>query len=196
MSIFANLFAEIWRDYETDGVSASGVHEVKKSEVRQWGASAEAALDEAARGSVLSSRGVAAGSTLTVVAATHSDKIIELDTASGSVVTLPAASGSMAIIRCVVTVKPTSNAHIVKVASSSDFLAGSVNILDNDATALSAYAADGSSDDTITMNGTTKGGLVGDWVEFVDVKTNIWAVRGSLVVPAGSNPADVFSATV
>ena len=32
--------------------------------------------------------------------------------------------------------------------------------------------------------------------ELVDIATNQWAVRGQLVVPVGSNPADPFSATV
>jgi len=45
MSIFTKLFAEIFRDYATDKVPASGVNEPAKSDIRQWGAEAEAALD-------------------------------------------------------------------------------------------------------------------------------------------------------
>ena len=88
----------------------------------------------------------------------------------------------------------TSN-HIVKVPDASNVFKGSVNILDNDSTAQTAYAASGT-DDTLTLNGTTTGGQVGDWVEFVDIAADTWAVRGQLVVPAGSNIADPFSATV
>lgn len=144
----------------------------------------------------VSGRMVAAGAALTLTAAAHSDKVILLDTAAGSVVTLPAATGSGARFTCLVSVKPTSNFHQVKVASASDFIAGSVNILDLDGAAQGGYAADGAADDNIQMNGTTKGGLVGDWIELVDLKTNVWAIRGMLAVPAGSNPADVFSAAV
>jgi hypothetical protein len=143
----------------------------------------------------VSTRAVAAGATLTLTEATHEGKTILLDTASGSVVTLPAPVIG-ARFRFLVSVKPTSNFHQIKVASSSDFMAGSVNILDNDAAAQGAYAADGTADDNIQLNGTTKGGLVGDWIEVEGISATQWAVRGSLVVPAGSNPADPFSAAV
>jgi len=138
---------------------------------------------------------VAAGATLTLTAASHGGKTILLDTLAGSVVTLPAASGTGVKFKFRVSVAPTSNFHQVKVANSSDTMAGSVNILDNDAAAQTAYAAT-STDDNIQMNGTTKGGLVGDFFECVDIATNKWGVFGQLVVPAGSNPADVFSAAV
>lgn len=34
-------FAEIWRDFETDGVPASGAHDVDKADFRAWGAAVE-----------------------------------------------------------------------------------------------------------------------------------------------------------
>lgn len=163
---------------------------------RLAGTSVDASAAEINRVTKVSGRLVAAGATLTVTVAAHGDKIILLDTLAGSVVTLPAASGSGARFTFLVSVAPTSNFHQVKVASAADFIAGSVNILDNDAAAQGAFAADGAADDNIQLNGTTKGGLVGDWLEMVDLKTNVWAIRGMLVVPAGSNPADVFSAAV
>lgn len=138
---------------------------------------------------------VSAGATLTLTAAAHGGKTILLDMAAGSVVTLPAATGSGTVFKFRVTTVPTSNFHQVKVANSSDTMSGSVNILDNDAAAQGAYAATGT-DDNIQLNGTTKGGLIGDYVEVIDLKTNVWGIFGQLVVPAGSNPADVFSAAV
>lgn len=138
---------------------------------------------------------VAGGATLTLTVATHNGKTILLDTLAGSVITLPAAVGSGARFRFLVSVAPTSNFHQVKVANASDTMAGSANILDNDAAAQGAFAAIGT-DDNIQLNGTTKGGLVGDWIEVVDVKTNVWAIFAQLVCPAGSNPADMFSAAV
>lgn len=159
-----------------------------ETQVLATGAEINAACD-------VSTRLVAAGSTLSVTATSHDGKIIALDTASGSVCTLPASSGSGARFRFIVSVKPTSNAHIVKVANATDVLSGSVLSLDNDSTAETAYAAT-STDDTFTMNGTTTGGLIGDWFEAVDIKAGFWAVRGMTVVPAGSNIADCFSATV
>lgn len=47
MALFTKLFAEIFRDYATDGVPASGANKPVKSDIRQWGAEAEAALDAA-----------------------------------------------------------------------------------------------------------------------------------------------------
>ena len=159
------------------------------------GTNVDATALELNRATDLSARVVAAGDALSATLAAHSDRTILLDTASGSVVTLPVAAATGARIRCIVSVKPTSNAHIVKVANSSGLLAGSVNLLDADSNAQTAYAFSGT-DDTLTWNGTTTGGQIGDWVEFEDILTNVWAVRGQSVCPAGSNVADPSSATV
>lgn len=150
---------------------------------------------EVNRNCQVSVRKVAAGGTLTVTTALHDGKIIALDTAAGSTLTLPAATGSGAVFRVVVSVKATSNQHKVQVANANDTMSGSVNLLDNDSTAQTAYAASGT-DDTLTWNGTTTGGQVGDWADFVDILANVWAVRGQAVCPTGSNIADCFSAAV
>jgi hypothetical protein len=144
-----------------------------------------------------SARLVAAGGTLAVTVADHDGKIILLDTASGSVCTLPAASGSGAVFRFAVSVTATSNSHIVKVANASDFMTGFINVHDQDGTTSAMYKGDGSGDDTITLNRTTTGGVIGDNFELVDYKANLWLVRaGNITCVAGSNVADPFSATV
>ncbi|TXH10038.1 MAG: hypothetical protein E6R04_06295 [Spirochaetes bacterium] len=143
-----------------------------------------------------SARLVAAGGTLSATEALHDGKTILLDTAAGSVVTLPAATGSGARYRFLVSVTATSNSHIVKVANASDFMSGFVDVLDQDGTTVAAYKADGSADDTLTMNRTTTGGVIGDWFEVEDMKANLWHVRGRITCVAGSNVADPFSATV
>lgn len=143
-----------------------------------------------------STRLVAAGATLTVTEALHDKKLIALDTAAGSICTLPAATGSGAVYRFVVTVTATSNSHIIKVANANDFMAGFINVVDLDGTAAGMYKGDGTADDTITMNRTTTGGVIGDEIEVVDLKANLFLVRGSLTCVAGSNIADPLSATV
>lgn len=140
-------------------------------------------------------RAVAAGATLSLTEAAHDNKTILLDTAAGSVVTLPAPVVGMRV-RFLVSVKPTSNFHQIKVAAGTHFMAGSVNMLDLDGAAQGAFAADGTADDNLQMEGTTKGGQVGDWVEIEGITATVWAIRGQLVIPAGSNPADPFSAAV
>ena len=67
-----------------------------------------------------------------------------------------------------------------------------MNLVDADATAQGAYGAS-SGDDTLTFNGTTKGGQIGDTVVFTDLATDLWGVVGFGVVPAGSNIADPWS---
>ena len=159
------------------------------------GTEVTATAAELNRATDTSGRSVAAGATLAVTEALHDGKTIKLDTAAGSVCTLPAPVVGMRV-RFLVTVKPTSNFHQIKVAAATDFMAGSLNILDNDAAAQGAFAADGTADDNIQLNGTTKGGQVGDWIEVEGITSTVWAVTGNLVCPAASNPADMFSAAV
>jgi len=142
----------------------------------------------------VSVRLVVAGGTETCAPSTHEGRIVALDTASGSVVTLPSATGSGAVYRFIITVVPTSNNHIIKVTTTDTFF-GQVHVLDVDGTAVTAYPAAGT-DDTLTLPGTTAGGSIGDWFEFTDVVTAKWAVKGMTTCAAGSNIADVFSATV
>lgn len=131
---------------------------------------------------------------LTLSRGRHGDKLVRLDhTAAESVVTLPPATGSGDRYRIAVGAVNT-NGHKIQV-TGDDTLKGSVHLLDNDSTAATAYAATGT-DDTITLNGTTTGGQVGDTLEFEDIKADVWSVRGLLLVPAGSNIADPFSAGV
>lgn len=106
--------------------------------------------------------------------------------------TLPEATGSGAVYR--VLVNTTNTGGLVIAALTTDTMVGIVNILDLDAAAQGAYQASGT-DDKITLNSTTTGGQIGDWLEFVDYADTIWQVKGSLAVPTGSNPADPFSAT-
>lgn len=135
------------------------------------------------------------GTALTLTKAQHRDKTILLDhTAAASTVTLPAATGSGARIRFRVTAVNTNN-HLIKVPDASHTLKGVIVSLDNDANAATAYAGTGT-DDTITLNGTTTGGQIGDIIEVEDIATNVWGVSGMVLVPAGSNVADMFSATV
>jgi hypothetical protein len=151
---------------------------------------------EIARACDTSARLVSVGGTaLTITEALHDGKIVKLDhTAAPSTCTLPLATGSGSVFRFIVTAINTNN-HLIKVASAAGTISGSVNILDADAAAQTAYST-AATTDTITLNGTTTGGQVGDMIELVDIATDKWAIRGQLVCPAGSNIATPFSATV
>ena len=108
--------------------------------------------------------------------------------------TLPAASGTGNVYKFIVSVTNTSN-YIIKVANASDTIDGIMLYLDEDGTAVTAFPTVAASD-TITLNGGTTGGIIGDYLEIIDIATNQFHVRGVQRVAAGANPATPFSATV
>ena len=154
-----------------------------------------ATFAEINRAADASTRLIAAGATLAVTEALHDGKIIKLDTAAGSICTLPAATGSGAVFRFVISVIATTNSHVVKVANASDIIQGViVSESDNAADAAIAFAT-AATDDTITLNRTTTGSVVrGEWLELLDVATNLFLVRG--VTSSNGTEATPFSATV
>jgi hypothetical protein len=161
----------------------------------------EVAIDatplEINRAADVSTRLVAAGATEAITVAAHDGKTVLLDTAGGSVCTLPVAAATGARIRFAVTVRPSGGSHIIKVGNASDFIAGQIDLLDLDSSAQASFQGDGAADDTITINNTTTGGAIGDYIELEDTLANVWTVvHGQLTVPTGSNPVDPFSATV
>lgn len=154
-----------------------------------------AELEVAIRNARLAAEMVTLSGATSITAALHGYRTgLMTGTGSSLAQTLPAASGTGVIFKFMVGAVNTSN-HVIKVANSSDTMFGQIDILDVDSNALTAYPAM-STDDTITLNGTTTGGQIGDWIEVQDIATNKWHVRGKLLCPAGSNVADMLSATV
>jgi len=141
---------------------------------------------------------VAAGSTLTLTAATHAGRTINLDTAAGSTVTLPAATGSGDRYRFVVSVLATSNSHIVKVANSTDIIWGAATLADTDGTStIVTFIANGTTHDTITLNRTTTGSVtLGENFTLVDYASGKWLIEGHAVLSNTGTAATPFSATV
>lgn len=121
----------------------------------------------------------ATAATLAVTAADHSGKLVTLNRAAGVTVTLPAATGSGNIYRFYVGTTVTSNANVIQVANASDTMVGTVlNTLAAGGTTFGESA--GGTDDTISMNGTTTGGIIGSYVELRDQATNVWFVSARL----------------
>lgn len=134
----------------------------------------------------------------TITAESHGGRTMLLGEVGGNAlltVTLPAATGTGNIYRFVVSVVNTSN-YVIKVADATDIMYG--NIVANstgDTPDLAQPWPTAADSDTITLNGTTTGGVaIGDWIELQDILTNAWAVRG--VVTASGTEATPFSATV
>lgn len=85
--------------------------------------------------------------------------------------TLPASTGKRGAYRFVVGVTATGN-KTWKTAGS-DVFAG---LADIGATASDSFPT-ASNTNTITLNGTTLGGIIGTQVEFTDAAVGVWAVK-------------------
>lgn len=125
--------------------------------------------------------------TLAVNAGDHDEKVILLG-AAAITATLPPATGSGAVYTFFTTVQAT--AQVIQVTATDTF-GGGVAISEDIAgvTMLCAVTSD-----TLTMNGTTKGGLVGSHATFTDVASGKWMVEGFLA--ANGNEATPWSADV
>lgn len=135
----------------------------------------------------------ATAATLAVTVADHSDKVIVLNRAAGVTATLPAATGSGAVFRFTTGTAVTSNNNIVKVADNTDVMSGSIYVTDQAAGTGTEFSTTTTSD-TVTMNGTTSGGLAGGILTLIDVAANLYAVHGNVI--ATGVEVTPFSATV
>lgn len=117
--------------------------------------------------------------------------VINLSALAGLTVTLPASSGKGDIYELFVLTTVTSNNYIIQVANATDILAGAVHLTtDIGGTSMPTSTTS----DTITMNGSTTGGLRGTWLRFKDVSAGFWALEGGVICTG--TEATVFSAAV
>lgn len=126
---------------------------------------------------------------------THADdgKTIVFNIASGATITLPAAKGTGWKAKFVVHTSITSNAAVIQVANATDVMTGTA-ILFADAGDTTVSFNTASTSDTITMDGTTRGGLAGAHVTVEDIASGIFHV--SVVSDASGTEATPFSAAV
>lgn len=123
----------------------------------------------------------------------HSGRVLTLNAAAGLTVTLPAATGTGNHFRFFIGTTVTSNSIVIQVASSTDTMAGLAVVAQDAADTLVGWetAAD---TDTITFNGSTTGGILGDMVELIDVESAVWYVK--ILGSATGVEATPFSAAV
>lgn len=152
-----------------------------------------ATMDEINRAADVSGRIVnASAATLTVTEATHEGKIITLDRAAGVTVTLPAATGSGAKYTFITKTTVTSNNNIIQV-TGDDTMKGVAWMAADGGDSVVAFETAADSD-TITMNGSTKGGIVGSRIELIDYAADTWNVQCFL--QGTGSEATPFSAAV
>ena len=123
----------------------------------------------------------------------HAGRTLKLNKADGITVTLPASTGSGENYMFFVETTVTSVGYIIKVANASDVMAGNA-IVANDAADTASIFEAGATADTITLNGTTTGGILGGYVKVTDVSENLWFVE--MVGAATGTEATPFSAAV
>lgn len=133
----------------------------------------------------------ATAATLTVTEALHEGRVVTLNRAGGIAVTLPAATGGGGRYRFIVGTSFTTPGTIKVVGN--DVMTGLALIAmdGGDTTSLFATAVDS---DTLTLDGSTTGGLAGADVELIDIAADLWWVN--VRSDASGSEASPFSATV
>ena len=132
------------------------------------------------------------GATRTLLAK-ESGAICLFDRAAGNVYTLPTPVEGMKF-EFLATVAVTSNAYKVITASiTTEFLLGAVRSTKL-AAGMDTFQADGTSSHVaISMDGVTKGGLIGTTFTLTAISTTQWVIEGSLV--GSGTLADPFAAS-
>lgn len=119
-----------------------------------------------------------ADSTLTVTQALHDGRTVVIDNATKALtVNLPAATGTGARFKFFLGTSITNGAgnSITFVATGAHLFGNAFVFSDNAAQAVIGWPAAGST--SINFDGTTKGGLKGDWIELEDCATSKISVR-------------------
>ena len=131
--------------------------------------------------------------TLALTAASHDKKIITMNIAATTAVTLPEATGAGVKFTLVYLTTATGDHTITTADTTNAYYVGSA-YLEDTTTELVGTFFPAATDDIITMNGSTTGGLIGQVVELTDVATDKWLVR-MVAGNASATPATPFSGT-
>ena len=137
---------------------------------------------------------VADTATLALNGSTHGGGVsVIASRAAGITMTLPKALGHGTEFDIFVGATITSNNLIIQVADAVDVMSG-VCITSQDAGDSVAAFETAADSDTITMNGSTKGGIRGDRIKFKSVQAGVWAVQ--MIASGTGTEITPFSAAV
>ena len=126
----------------------------------------------------------AVGAAKTLVAADSGGTFL-LDTAAGSILTLPAVPVAGMEFEVLVSTSVTSNSHIVKTNDAAIFIGGGIQQMIDTTAVSEGQFADPTATVTITMNGSTTGGLIGTALKFKAISSTVWNITG-LVASSGT----------
>jgi hypothetical protein len=121
--------------------------------------------------------GSAAGLALT---AAQSGQIFLFDTAAGKAYVLPTAAKGLEFTFLVTTSVTSVGDSVATFATGSQFILGAVEVLSIATASPAGFAANGTSNSTITMSGTTTGGLIGTILTYIGLSTTQWFVTGTI----------------
>lgn len=165
-----------------------------RKEITQWTASAFGGHQRASLSGALTR---VATDAVNVTTATYNvplstygiDMVVTLNRAAGITVTLPPATGTLRTLKFYVGTLFTGNG-IIQV-TTTDIIQGAIH-LTTDIAGTSMPTS--TTTDTITMNGSTTGGLVGSYIELQDVASGVWRLSGGIICSGAE--ATPFSAAV
>jgi len=128
--------------------------------------------------------------TLTLDPDVHAGAIVTINLAATQTTTLPASAGDGSVYTIFIGTTKTGD-QIIQTANATDVINGGVGIATDIAGVTCICNA---ADDTITMSGSTTGGVIGSWVRLTDVTAGYWMLEGFLA--STGTEADPFSAAV
>lgn len=106
----------------------------------------------------------------------QSGSMFLFDAATGVTYTLPPALVGLRF-SFYTSVSVTSNANIVTAGATNGFMTG---VITNLASAVTAFAGNGTSHVKVTSNGSTTGGLIGSYITVYCPTTGLWCATGSI----------------
>lgn len=112
----------------------------------------------------------------TLNATDHAGRLMRFNIAAGVTATLPAATGTGNRYRFVVNTTVTSVADIIAVVGNDSFFGNIISSADAGNTVNGWEAA--ADADQISLNGTTTGGIAGDYIEVTDIALDRWLAWG------------------
>lgn len=135
----------------------------------------------AGNGTTIKTHIISAGAATLAPTAAQSGSVIALAKADGITVTLPACSTTNIGIRYrfQVAISCTSVGYVINTTGTDVFLGGIYGTIANNSTAGDSLFAVSTANKTITLDATTKCGLIGGWVEVVCVSGTQWMVTGT-----------------
>jgi hypothetical protein len=111
-------------------------------------------------------------------------RIVLMSRALGSAIKMPRANGSGCQLQLTVGIVPTTTPfYVISTNPSTDIFAGSIGVnLDASTAETFMTVAGASASNTITINGTTTGGVtIGDTIFLEDIQAGVWMVTGSII---------------